>query len=113
MNCSYRHVFVLSLCWWLASCASLGIPQANTFNKRVAVANSVIESTATTIETLFLAGKLTKAESQKALDQTKSASAGIDIARKIRAEDPRGANTQLEAIITSLNALNVYLQSRQ
>jgi hypothetical protein len=113
MNHSFRHVVVLSLCSWLASCASLGIPQADTFNKRVAVANSVIESTANTIQTLFVAGKLSKAESQKALDQTKSASAGIDIARKIRAEDPRGANNQLAAIITTLNALNVYLQSRQ
>lgn len=113
MKNGFRHVFVLSLCVWLASCAALGVPQADTFNKRIVVANSVAETAAGTIGTLVAAGKLTPEEAQSALDKTKSAAAGIDLARKIHAQDPQAANTELGAIIASLNALSLYLESRQ
>jgi polyhydroxyalkanoate synthesis regulator phasin len=109
----YRPFFALTLCVWLASCAALGVPQADTFNKRIVVANSVAETSATTIATLVSAGKLSPEEAQKALDQTKNAAAGVDLARKVYAQDPSAANTQLGAIIASLNALTLYLESRQ
>lgn len=97
----------------LAACQSLGIPQADTFNKRVIVANGIVESTTTTIETLYLAGKLSKDEAQRANAQATNAATGIDVARTAHDSDPATGNTKLTSVIAALGALNAYLEQKK
>lgn len=97
----------------LAGCAALGVPQADTFNKRIVVANGVVESTTKTIETLYVAGKLTKDEAQEANEQAGNAAVGIDIARQTHTTDPAAADAKLTATLAALNALNAYLENRK
>ena len=108
-----RKLAALPILLILAACASLGVPQADTFNKRVVVANGIVESTAKTIETLFVAGKLSKDEAQQANDRAKDLATGIDVARQVYPTDPAGADDRLTAAITALNALNAFLETRK
>lgn len=104
---------ILPLLLLLAACTTLGVPQADTFNKRVVVANGVVEATTKTIETLYVAGKLDKEEAHKANEQASNAATGIDIARQTHTTDPAAADAKLTATLAALNALNAYLESKK
>lgn len=97
----------------LSGCSVLGVPPADTFNKRVVVANGIVEQVSRTVETLFVAGKLTKEDAQAYNERAESAATGIDIAVQAHATDPTGADTRLGAIIAALNALKSELEARQ
>lgn len=96
----------------LAACQSLGVPPADTFNKRVIVANGLVESASATVETLFVAGKLSQPEARQFNQRCADAAAGIDITRQTRVTDPTAADAKLTAIIAGLNALNAELKTR-
>lgn len=104
---------ILPLLLILAACSTLGVPAADTFNKRVIVANSLAESAANTIATLKTAGKLSAQEAQSALDRVRTTATGIDIASEIHPTDPSAADARLSLVIASLNALLVELEKRQ
>ena len=97
----------------IAGCAALGVPAADTFNKKVVSANAIIESAAETNEAVRAAGKIGKEESQKIHDQLVSIAAGIDIAREVYATNPTEATNRIDAAIVALNALNAYLGSKK
>lgn len=97
----------------LSGCATLGIPQADTFNKRVLAANALVESAAGTIETLRLAGKISKPDAQEVQDQARNAALAIDVAVDVHATNPAEADTRLDAAVVALRALTAYLESQQ
>jgi hypothetical protein len=97
----------------LAACQSLGVPPADTFNKRIVVANSLVESASATVETLFTAGKLSQPDAKQFNQRCADAAAGIDITRQTHVTDPTAADAKLTAIIAGLNALNAELQNRK
>lgn len=96
----------------LAGCGSLGIPQADTFNKRIVVANSLVESASATVETLYTAGKLSQPDARQFNQRCADAATGIDIARQTHVTDPSAADARLTAIIAGLNALSAELKTR-
>ncbi len=103
--------FILALI--LAGCTTLGGAPADTFNKQVVVANGLAESAANTIAILRQSDRLSQVDAQDALDTVADAAAGIDAARALWPGDRSEAATQLDAIVTSLNALNAYLSAKQ
>lgn len=97
----------------LSGCAVLGVPPADTFNKRVVVANGIVEQVSRSVETLFVAGKLSQADAQQYNERAENAATGIDAAVQVHATDPTGADAKLSAIITALNILKAELEKRQ
>ena len=97
----------------LTGCAALGVPPADTFNKRVIVANGIVEQVSRSVETLFVAGKLSKEDAQQYNERLETAATGIDAAVQVHATDPTGADAKLSAIITALNILKGELEKRQ
>lgn len=95
----------------LAACASMGVAPADTFGKKVIVANSVVEAVADTAGTLYDAGKLTSADVQKIVTQLKDARMAIAIAHQIHATNPMEAETRLDAVIASLRLMQATLES--
>jgi len=97
----------------VAGCAALGVPQADTFNKKVVAANAIVESAAGTIATLAGAGKISTEDAHKYLDQAKDAAHAIDVTREVYATNPGEAENRLGAIIVGLNALTALLEAKK
>ena len=95
-----------------AGCSTLGIPTADTFNARLAVAYSSVTAVRLSAKTLLDSERITKEDGQNVLDQTNHARAGLDIARKLAAADLKSADAKLAAIRTTLEALKGYLDTR-
>lgn len=108
-----RKLLVLPLLLIVAACSVLGVAPANTFNKRAVVANTMIESAAVTVETLYKAGKVNQAEAHNVHDHLTEAASGINLARKVAQTDLEDANNRLDAIVIGLETLNNYLRSKQ
>lgn len=106
-------LLVLPLLLVIAGCAALGVAPANTFNKRAVVANTMIESAAVTVETLFKAGKINQAEAHNVHDHLVEAAAGISLARTVADSDITEASNRLDAIVIGLQTLDAYLRSKQ
>jgi hypothetical protein len=108
----------LTSAWLLAlvllqGCAILGVPPADTFNKRAVVANGLVEQASKTVETLFVAGKLSPEDATQYNQRTKDAATGIDLARELHVSDPVAADARLTAIEAALTALKSELERRQ
>lgn len=97
----------------LAACAQLGLPQAETFNQKVAVALGTVTQVRTSATTLLDAKTISVDDAQNVLTATDNARAGIDIARKAHATDPAGADSKLTAIRATLTAIAGYLATKQ
>lgn len=97
----------------LTACGTLGLPQLNSFNERLAGATSTISTVRDTAAVLVNADVITAEDGQNVLEQTDHARAGVDIARTLRSVDPEAADAKLRASIQILNALEAYLRSRQ
>jgi len=106
-------VAFLSVVLLVAGCAALGVPPANTFNKRAVVANATIEASAITVKRLYDAGKISAEESRDLVDNLQVAASTVDGAVAIYKADPTEANTRLEAVILGLQTLEAYLRSKQ
>lgn len=107
-----RKLSIFPLLIMLAACQSLGVPPADTFSKRVIVANGLVESASATVETLYTAGKLSQPDARQFNQRCTDAATGIDIARQAHVTDPAAADARLTAIIAGLNALSAELKTR-
>lgn len=108
-----RKLAIVPLLFLLTACASLGVPQADTFNKQVVVANSLVESAATTASTLHAAGKISDADKDNVYQQGTEARVGIELLRQLHATDPLKAENRLSAIIAGLTALQTRLEAKE
>lgn len=97
----------------LAGCAALGVPAADTFNKRVVVANGLVEQVSATVETLSVAGKLPAPLALSYNNRAAEAGKAIDITMQVHTTDPAAADARLSQIIAGLNALQSELQARK
>lgn len=105
----YWYLLVMAL---LIGCAQLGLPQAETFNQKMAVAYASVTQIRTTASQLLDAKKISADDAQNVLAATDSARAGLDIARKMAATDPAAAENRLTAVRAGLAALASYLATR-
>ena len=108
-----RKLAIIPFLLLLAACAALGVPKADTFNKQVIVANSIVESVATTAASLYVAGKITDEERASVYQQGTEARAGIELVRQLHATDPLKAENRLNTIIVALTALQGRLENQR
>lgn len=110
-----KHLKVISSSLLLAilvGCAALGLPNADTFNQKLAVSYGVVTTIRTTATTLLNASKLSADDGQNVLTSTDAAKAGLDTARAIAKTDQAAADYKLAAVRTVLTALSSYLATK-
>jgi hypothetical protein len=108
-----RKLAIIPLLLLLTACAALGVPKADTFNKQVVVANSLVESAATTAASLHAAGKISDDARADVYNQGTQARASIEIVRQLHATDPLAAENRLNTIIVALTALQAQLEAKE
>ena len=106
------RIAFLSLLFLLPGCETLGLPKAETFNEKAAVALGTITTVRQTTTTLLNEKKITADDGQHVLVATDSARAGVDIARNLNKSNPTAANAKLESVRAGLVAVQAYLNSR-
>ena len=106
-------ILAFSVVLLLAGCAALGVPPANTFNKRALVANTTIEAVAKSVAQLYQAGKIDEEERHESVEHLKTIAGTVDAAVNIHWINPEEANTRLDAAIVALQAIEAYLRTKQ
>lgn len=96
----------------VTGCGVLGVPQADTFNKRVVQANGLVEVTANMVPVAYEAGKIDREEARTTLDNLRITAAGIDNAVLIRSTKPAEADVILTSTITALTVLKAALEAK-
>jgi hypothetical protein len=88
---------------FLVGCAALGVPAADTFNKKAAGA----------VQTVNAASKITPDENDAYIDRCEEAQSAIDLTRQLYVTDPTGATDRLAQIIAGLTVLTAELERRR
>lgn len=97
----------------LQGCASLGVPVADTINKKAAEGYIAITAAANSVTTLRAAGKMSETDRNNTVATLQTAKSGLDAAVKQGTTDPAGAQTNLDRIMLVLNALTAALATQQ
>jgi hypothetical protein len=97
----------------LVACAALGVPTADTFNKKLLGGYATVTTVAKTAGVLRTAGKLSDSDLENVVSTNRQAIAGLDIAAATAKTDLGAAQTKLTATLTILTALESYLASQQ
>jgi hypothetical protein len=97
----------------LSACASLGVPPADTFAKRIAAGYVTVNTVADGTAKLLSARRITLDEARKVHAGLDEALAGLDAARTLADTDLATAETRLLATIQVLTALQAYLATKQ
>lgn len=109
----YHAVVLLSVAVAVAACATLGLPEAKTFNERIAVEISSVTAVRDTALTLLKAKKITPDDAQNVQDQANTVRAGLDITRTLGGTNPAAAELRLDAARATIKGLTLYLESRK
>jgi len=97
----------------LIACAQIGIPAADTFNKKAIAAHSMVAGIAKSASMLRAAGKLSDADRDNVVASLKAAESAIDLATTTHKTDAAGGMTKLDASVAILGALNAYLLTKE
>jgi hypothetical protein len=108
-----RKLAIIPLLFLLTACAALGVPKADTFNKQVVVANSLVESAAETANTLYSTGKISTEEKDYVYKYGIETRAEIELVRALHATDPLKAENRINTLIVALTALQNRLGAQQ
>lgn len=108
----YLAILLLSMSF-LPACAQLGVPTADTFNQKLAVAIGSVTAVRETATTLLKAQKISADDAQNIQDGANNARTGIEVARTLSKVNLVAADNKLTAVSTALQALNAYLTSRR
>jgi hypothetical protein len=96
----------------LSGCAMLGVPQADTFNKRVVQANGMVEVVANMVPVAFEAGKIDREDARITLDRLRMTATTIDNAVLVRSTNPTESDALLTSAITALTVIKAGLEER-
>ena len=97
----------------LSACASLGVPPADTFAKRIAAGYVTVQTVSEGASKLLATGRITPDEARKVHAGLDDAIDGLDAARTLANTDISAAQTRLQSTITILTTLQAYLASKQ
>lgn len=107
-----RLYLLTALLLLLSACQTLGVPQADTFNKKLAAGYTTVTGIRNTADALLSAQKITPDDAQNVNDQADNARTGLDLARQMHATNPAAGDARLDAVVTGLAALNAYLATK-
>lgn len=96
----------------LPGCTFLGIPQATTFNERLAVGYATVTGIRDTAATLLTAGQISKEDAVNIQAQADNARAALDVTRSLAGINVTAAEERLASTLRILEALQTYLESR-
>lgn len=96
----------------VAGCSTLGIPSADTFNKKWLAAQQTDTTVLQTDLALLQAGTISKADAANVEAQADNIKAGLDIARTLYATDQTAGSTKLDSVVIALQALQTYLNAK-
>jgi hypothetical protein len=96
----------------VAGCGTLGIPPADTFNKKWLAAQQTDTTVLETDLALLQAGTISKADAMNVEAQADNIKAGLDIARTLYATDQQAGSTKLDSVVATLKALQSYLNAK-
>lgn len=97
----------------LVACAALGVPAADTFNKKVAAATVSVNTGSQTVLTLLQSQKISPDQSDSYTARLDDTQKGIDLTRTVYKTNPADAENRLASIITALNLLLAELEARK
>lgn len=97
----------------LQGCATLGVPTADTVNKKAAEAYLAVTAGANSVITMRAAGKMSEADRDKTVAALQGVKTGIDSVVKLSTTDPGTAMTNLDRIMLTLNGLTAALAAQQ
>lgn len=97
----------------LSACASLGVPPADTFAKRLAAGYVTVNTVSDSTAKLLAARRITLPEARKVHAGLDDALAGLDAARTLSNTDLGAAETRLQATVHVLTALQALLATKQ
>lgn len=98
---------------FIVGCAALGVPTADTFNKKAAGAVQTVNAASQLTLTLLQARKITPDENDAYIARAEQAQHAITVTRGLHATDPQGAEDRLALIIASLTILQSELEARK
>ena len=93
-------------------CTAIGVPQAQTFNERVAFAMTTVTGIRETATALLADGAIKVEDAKNIQAQADTAREGIDLAIQVHATDPAVAENRLLAAQVIVDALQAYLSSQ-
>lgn len=106
-------MFMLAFVVGLSACASLGVPTADTVNKKAAEGYITITAAANVVTTARVAGKMSEADRDKTVAALQSFKVALDTVVKSAPTDPAAADAKLRDILLALNALSAGLATQQ
>lgn len=106
-------LFALLVAVTFSGCAALGVPAADTFNKKAAAATQSVNAASQMTLTLLQARKITPDEADAFIDRAEEAQQAVDFARSIYANDPAGGQDALAKAIAVLTVLTSELERRR
>lgn len=106
------YVAALAVCTQIAGCAAMGLPTAETFNQRAAVAYGSVTAVRNSAADLLVAQKITPAEARVVQVQSDGIRAGIDSAVAVYAADQPQAENKLQTAERLLLGLQNFLKIR-
>ena len=112
MNLASRYLTFVAMVV-LAGCASLGLPQPQSFNQRLVVAYSTVTAVYNTTTVLVERGSMSGEEAVEVIEQADDLREGLDAARELYVFDHMGAEGRLQQVIVALQALDAYLRGKQ
>lgn len=121
-----KYLLTMAVAFMLTACASLGVPPADTFNKRAAAAYTSIDTVAAGAAAALQAGQLSKSDAENVSATAKTGLAALKVATDLQlAACPPGpdgkqvvgcsaplAEQKLSATLAILTALQGYLATK-
>lgn len=97
----------------LSACTMLNVPAPTTWNQRVLAAYNTGSAATQSVQTLLIAGKISKADAQAFHDRALELKNSVELADQIHGSNPAQGEAALATAITALQALQTELQKRQ
>jgi len=105
----FAAMLLLSAC---AALQSIGVPQPETFNQKLAVGYGSVVQVRETAKVLLEAKKISVSDAQHVQQTADVARAGLDTALALKAADPNAAMNKLDATRVAIQALLTYLATK-
>ena len=97
----------------LAACAPIWVSTPQTFDERLVAGVATLSAVRTTTATLLSEGQISVEDAKNVQSQAEKARESIEAARALHATDPDAGNVRLTAVVTDLQGLQTYLNSRR